>query len=156
MTSADDQVLPDNRTLRGIFRFENGVNAVILLAIAVLPALEIIARLVFKTGIHSSADMTHHLVLWLTCLGGAITSRERKHITLSVGLEMMGKAARSWITTVTVFISTTISSAMAWSALSLVLIGFDPSKRIAFIPIQIAVAVIPLGFLLITVRFVFI
>ena len=153
MSSANDQALPKSRTLRGIFRFENGFSAVVLLMIAVLPTLEIIARLVFKTGIHSSADMTHHLVLWLTCLGGAITSRERKHITLSVGLEMMGKTARGWITTITVFISTTISSAMAWSALSLVLIGFDPSKRIAFIPIQIAVAVIPLGFLLITVRF---
>ena len=154
MSSEDTQELPKSKALRGIFHFENSVSGIVLLLIAVLPAMEIIARLVFKTGVHSSADMTHHLVLWLTCLGGAITSREGKHITLSAGLEMMGKSARSWITTVTVFISTTISSAMAWSALSLVLIGFDPSKKIAFIPIQIAVAVIPLGFLLITVRFI--
>ena len=154
MSSKDTQELPKSKALRGIFHFENSVSGIVLLLIAVLPAMEIIARLVFKTGVHSSADMTHHLVLWLTCLGGAITSREGKHITLSAGLEMMGKSARSWITTVTVFISTTISSAMAWSAISLVLIGFDPSKKIAFIPIQIAVAVIPLGFLLITVRFI--
>ncbi len=153
MASADTRELPTGRISRIIFRFENGVNGIILLLIAVLPALEIIARLVFKTGIHSSADMTHHLVLWLTCLGGAITSREGKHITLSAGLQMMGKSVRGWIVTGTVFISTTISSAMTWSALSLVLIGFDPTKKIAFIPIQIAVAVIPLGFLLITVRF---
>ena len=153
MASADTQELPKSKALRGLFHFENSVSWIILLLIAVLPTMEIIARLVFKTGVHSSADMTHHLVLWLTCLGGAITSREGKHITLSAGLEMMGKRTRSWITTATVFISATISSAMAWSALSLVLIGFDPSKRIAFIPIQIAVAVIPLGFVLITVRF---
>jgi C4-dicarboxylate transporter DctM subunit len=153
MASVDTQKLPKSRILRGIFRFENGLSGIILLLIAVLPTLEIIARLAFKTGIHSSADMTHHLVLWLTCLGGAITSREGKHITLSVGLEMMGESARNWINTATVFISTTISSAMTWSALSLVLIGFDPTKKIAFMPIQIAVAVIPLGFLLITVRF---
>ena len=139
--------------MRGLFRIENGVAGIILLLIAVLPALEIIARLFFKTGIHSSADLTHHLVLWLTCLGGAITSREGKHITLSAGLEMIGERVRSWIVTLTTFISTTISSAMAWSALSLVLIGFDPTKKIAFIPIQLAVAVIPLGFLLITIRF---
>ena len=118
MSSANDQVLPDNRILRGIFRFENGLNSIVLLLIAVLPTMEIVARIAFKTGIHSSADMTHHLVLWLTCLGGAITSREGKHITLSAGLEMMGKTTRSWISTVTLFISTTISSAMTWSALS--------------------------------------
>jgi C4-dicarboxylate transporter DctM subunit len=153
MAAADDRALANGRILRGIFHFENGVSAAVLLAIAVLPALEIIARLVFKTGINSSGEMTHHLVLWLTCLGGAITSREGKHITLSAGLEMMGRAVRTWITTITVFISTTISTAMTWSALSLVLIGFDPTKKIAFVPVQIAVAVIPLGFLIITVRF---
>ena len=139
--------------MRGLFRIENGVAGIILLLIAVLPTMEIIARLFFKTGIHSSADLTHHLVLWLTCLGGAITSREGKHITLSAGLEMISERVRSWIIVITTFISTTISSAMTWSALSLVLIGFDPTKKIAFIPIQLAVAVIPLGFLLITVRF---
>jgi C4-dicarboxylate transporter DctM subunit len=132
---------------------ENGVSAIVLLLIAVLPALEIVARRAFRTGIQGVSDMTQHLVLWLTCLGGAITSREGKHITLSVGLEMMGESVRGWITTATVFISTTISSAMTWSALSLVLIGFDPTKKIGFVPIQIAAAVIPLGFLLITVRF---
>jgi len=153
MASADTQELPKSKILRGIFRFENGVSGIILLLIAVLPALEIVARLVFKTGIHSSGDLTQHLVLWLTCLGGAITSREGKHITLSVGLDIIRQSVRGWITTATVFISTTIASAMTWSALSLVLIGFDPTKKIAFIPIQIAVAVIPLGFLLITVRF---
>ncbi len=153
MPSEEAQHLRENRTMRGLFRIENGVAGIILLLIAVLPTMEIIARLFFKTGIHSSADLTHHLVLWLTCLGGAITSREGKHITLSAGLEMISERVRSWIIAITTFISITISSAMTWSALSLVLIGFDPTKKIAFIPIQLAVAVIPLGFLLITVRF---
>jgi C4-dicarboxylate transporter DctM subunit len=153
MTPSESQELPKRRILPAVFRVENGVSAIVLLLIAVLPALEIVARRAFRTGIQGVSDMTQHLVLWLTCLGGAITSREGKHITLSVGLEMMGESVRGWITTATVFISTTISSAMTWSALSLVLIGFDPTKKIGFVPIQIAAAVIPLGFLLITVRF---
>jgi C4-dicarboxylate transporter DctM subunit len=153
MAFADRQEIPKSGTLRGIFHFENGFSAVVLLLIAVLPAMEIVARRAFKTGIQGVSDMTQHLVLWLTCLGGAITSREGKHITLSVGLEMLGERLRIWITTATVFVSTTISSAMTWSALSLVLIGFDPTKKIGFVPIQIATVVIPLGFLLITVRF---
>ncbi len=153
MRSADVQELPQSSTQRGIFRFENAVSWIVLLLIAFLPAIEIVARRAFKTGIQGSSDMIHHLVLWLTCLGGAITSREGKHITLSVGLEMMGKSARSWITTATVFLSTTISTAITWSALSFVLIGFDPTNKIGFVPVQIAAAVLPLGFLLITVRF---
>ena len=35
---------PDTGLLRGLFHFENGVSGIILLLIAVLPALEIVAR----------------------------------------------------------------------------------------------------------------
>ena len=52
------------------------------------------------------------------------------------------------------FISTAVAAAMTWSSLSLVLIGFDPGKRIAFIPVQLAAVVLPVGFALITARFV--
>jgi C4-dicarboxylate transporter DctM subunit len=152
MSSEDTRQLSTSRTLRGILRFENGVSGIVLLLIALLPAIEIIARRAFG-GIAGVTDMTQHLVLWLTCLGGAITSREGKHITLSVGLQMLGKSTRSWITTATVFISTTISTAITWSALSFVLIGFDPTAKFGFVPFQLAAAVLPLGFLLITVRF---
>jgi C4-dicarboxylate transporter DctM subunit len=139
---------------RPVDRFENGFSSIILVAIAVLPAAEIVARSVFKTGLHSAADILHHLVLWLTCLGGAITSREGKHITLSLGVDLIPEPWRAGVRTATGFIGTVIASAMTWSAISLVLIGFDPTRRIAFIPVQAAAAVIPVGFLLITLRFV--
>jgi len=147
---AEEQIRP----AKGIHRFENGFSSVILLMIAVLPTVEIVARGVFRTGLHSSGELLHHLVLWLTCLGGAITSREGKHITLSVGVDLIPEPWRGAIRTATGFIAATISTAMTWSAVSLVLIGFDPTTTIAFIPIQLAVAVIPVGFLLITIRFV--
>ena len=74
MRSSENQELPERRPLRAFFLFENGVSGIVLLLIAVLPALEIIARRPFG-GIKGVTDMTQHLVLWLTCLGGAITSR---------------------------------------------------------------------------------
>jgi C4-dicarboxylate transporter DctM subunit len=145
--------LRGGRVLRGLLAFEDGLADLVLLLVAVLPTVEILVRLLFKTGLHSSSDLTYHLVLWITCLGGAITSREGKHITLSVGLELIRQPFRDWVVTLTTFVSTTIASAMTWSALSLVLIGFDPGRRIAFIPVQLAAAIIPVGFLIITVRF---
>jgi len=137
-----------------LWHLENGVSGVVLVLVAVLPTIEILARWIFKTGLHSSSDLTHHLVLWLTCLGGAITSRENKHITLSAGVDLIREPVKSWIGAVTAFIATTIATAMTWSALALVLIGFDPAKRIAFLPVQLAAAVLPLGFALITARFI--
>jgi tripartite ATP-independent transporter DctM subunit len=150
---AADASRPEAR--RGwLWHLENGASSVVLLAIAVLPTLEIFARWFFRTGLPSSADLTHHLVLWLTCLGGAMTSRENKHITLSAGVDLFGQPLRRWIGSVTSFLSTAVAAAMSWSSLSLVLIGFDPAKRIAFVPVQLAAAVLPLGYALITARFV--
>jgi len=137
-----------------LWHLENGVSGAVLLAIAVLPTVEIFARWLFRTGLPSSSDLTHHLVLWLTCLGGAITSRENKHITLSAGADLIRQPLRGWIGALTAAISTAIAAAMTWSSLSLVLIGFDPAKRIAFVPVQLAAAVLPLGFALMTARFV--
>ena len=142
-------------TRRGwLWHLENGASGAVLLAIAVLPTLEIFARWLFRTGLPSSSDLTHHLVLWLTCLGGAMTSRENKHITLSAGVDLFPGPLRVWIGAVTSFVATAIAAAMTWSSLSLVLIGFDPAKRIAFVPVQLAAAVLPLGFALMTARFV--
>ena len=137
-----------------LWHLENGASGAVLLGIAVLPTIEIFARWIFRTGLASSSDLTHHLVLWLTCLGGAITSRENKHITLSAGVDLIRQPLRDWIGGLTSFISTAIAAAMTWSSLSLVLIGFDPSKRIGFVPVQLAAAVLPLGFALMTARFV--
>jgi tripartite ATP-independent transporter DctM subunit len=150
---AADSGKPEAR--RGwLWHVENGASSAALLAIAVLPAIEIFAFRIFRTGLESSSDLTYHLVLWLTCLGGAITSRENKHITLSTGVEFLRPPLRGWIGTITSFISTAIATSMTWSSLSLVLIGFDPAKRIAFVPVQLAAAVLPFGFALMTARFV--
>jgi C4-dicarboxylate transporter DctM subunit len=145
---------PEDRPRSWLWHLENGASGVVLLAVAVLPTVEILARWIFRTGLTGSSDLTHHLVLWLTCLGGAITSRENKHVTLSAGVELFHEPYRRWLGTGTSFLSTAIAAAMSWSSLSLVLIGFDPAKRIAFIPVQAAAAVLPLGFALITARFI--
>jgi len=136
-----------------LWHLENGASGAVLLGIAILPTIEIFARWIFRTGLASSSDLTHHLVLWLTCLGGAITSRENKHITLSAGADLIRQPLRDWIAGLTSLISTAIAAAMTWSSLSLVLIGFDPSKRIGFVPVQLAAAVLPLGFALMAARF---
>jgi len=137
-----------------LWHLENGASGAVLLGIALLPTVEIFARWIFRTGLPSSSDLTHHLVLWLTCLGGAMTSRENKHITLSTGTDLFRQPLRNWLGTITSFISTAIAAAMTWSSLSLVLIGFDPAKRIAFVPVQLAAAVLPLGFALMIARFI--
>ncbi len=135
-------------------RVENYIAYASLILLAVLPVLEVIARKLLKTGIPNSSDYIQHLVLWLTFIGGMITSRERKHLSLAAGVAAIREPVRKWIFAVTGAISTAICIAFAWSSLSMVIIGFDPAKHIGLFPIRLITAVMPIGYAVMCVRFV--
>lgn len=125
-----------------------------LLLLAIIPTSEAVVRIFFKTGIPDSSMYLQHMVLWITFIGAMITSRERKHLALAAGVNLMRDSVKKWVRTVSAFLSATICVAFAWNALSLVLIGFDPSRSVGFFPIQAATAIIPIGYVIMTVRFI--
>ena len=59
MPSTEKKELPENGTLRGLFRFENGISSIVLLLVALLPASEIIARKIFNTGFLETVSVIH-------------------------------------------------------------------------------------------------
>jgi len=153
MTPAPAEQPP--RRARALFmRLENLLASSVLILIAVIPTLEVLARKLLKTGIPSSADFVRHLILWIAFLGGTVTSRENRHLTLSAGIDLIKGKANHTIRAFTAFISVSICTAVTWSSLSLVLIGFDPTKRVGFIPIQLVLLIMPAGFLVMGIRFI--
>jgi len=137
-----------------INKIEDYSAYIFLLLIAIIPISEAVVRIIFQTGISSSSVYFQHMVLWLTFIGGVITSRGRKHLSLTAGVELMPDLVKKWFKTASSFLSATICIAFAWNALSLVLIGFDSSKTIGFIPIRVATLIMPVGYAIIAVRFV--
>jgi len=143
------------KKINGLFnRLENYIAYAALILLALLPAIEVIARKVFKTGVPNSSDYLQHLVLWLTFIGGMITSRERKHLALAAGVAAIKERVRNWIYAITGAISTALCAAFAWSSLSMVIIGFDPAKQIGIIPIRLVTAIMPIGYAVMCFRFV--
>ncbi|MBN2442500.1 MAG: TRAP transporter small permease subunit, partial [Spirochaetales bacterium] len=65
---------------------ENWFSYIVLGLIVLLLLIEIIGRL-FNTGIPGSADYIKHLVLWAAFIGAMITTREKKHLSLSLGVD---------------------------------------------------------------------
>ncbi|TFG64714.1 MAG: TRAP transporter large permease subunit [Spirochaetales bacterium] len=135
-------------------KVENFISVGVLIVLSVIPFLEVIIRKVFKTGIPGSSDYVFHAVLWITFVGGMITSREKRHLALTAGLDLLKDPFESWIKTFNAFIAATFSTAFMWSALSFVIIGFDPGRRVGIFPIQLVGAVMPIGFGVIAVRFI--
>ena len=132
---------------------ENGTACVVLALIALLPSVEVVARL-FKSGIHSNTEYLRHLVLWITFLGALITSREKHHLSLSVGIDLLPPAIRQWVATAVGAVSTAVSAGLTWCAWDLYRVAFDPADTIGLLPIKVVTAILPAGFLFITIRFI--
>ncbi|MFW5683451.1 MAG: TRAP transporter large permease subunit [Spirochaetota bacterium] len=124
-----------------------------LLVLALLPIAEMLVRLVGFGGIPGYSGYAFHLVLFTAFLGGMVTAREGRHLAIKIAVEAMPARARSVAETASAFLSTMLGIAFFWSSLSFVAVGFEPGARVGFLPVQFFAAVMPVGFLVMTVRF---
>ena len=135
-------------------RVEDGAVTICLALLALLPVVDVVLRPLGLGGIAANAQYVRHLTLWVALLGGIIATRNGAHLALSRGLHtaagVWGDRTRAAASAITVLVTT----ALTVSALALLLLAFDPDHEIGGIPIQAAVAILPLGFAWITARFV--
>lgn len=136
-----------------LHRVENISVFIAVLLLALIPFLEVIARKFFQTSISYSTDYTHHLVIFVTFLGAMITSREKKHLSLSLTLKI-NEPLKSRIYTVNMLFSSMMTTAFFWSALSFVFNGFDPSKKIGIFPIRMIGMIMVIGYAVMAIRFI--
>lgn len=142
------------RVKRGFLGVENGAASLMLGLLALLPVASVVVRLLFHTGIPASDDYIRHLVLWVTFLGGMLTSREGRHLSMSVGVDHLKNRTGDWLRIWDAFVASAVSSVLAWGSLELVLIGFDPTMKVGFVPTMLVAAIMPVGYAFMAVRFV--
>ncbi len=140
-----------SRTLR---RAEDALAVLVLAGLSLIPVIEIAARSFFKTGLLGSTDYVQHLVLWATFVGGMITSREGRHLSVTAGASLFRGAPRVWTATAVSFISAAVVSCLAWSAFSFVHVGIDRSQMAGAISAQWAAIIMPVGFAVMALRFI--
>jgi len=136
-----------------IHKTEDWTAVILALLLGLLPTAEVIARKFFHTSVSYSADYMRHIVLILTFVSAMITSREKKHLSLSLSLKIH-EPLKTWLHTAVMFLSTTITIAFTWSSLAWILTAFDPSTKIGFIPIRIIGMFMILGYIVIAFRFI--
>lgn len=137
-----------------LHHIENSIANVVILLLATIPIYEVLARRFLGSGISGSAQYMQHLLLWVAFIGGMITTRHGSHLSLAIGAHRLKEPYKTWLTTFASTISVTICSTLVCSALSLTLIGFDPTSKVGFLPIRYALMIMPVGFAVMTVRFI--
>ena len=134
-------------------RAENGVVTAALILLAALPAATALLRLLFGGGLAASGEYVRHLTLWVALIGGIVTTRQGSHLALSSGLHQLPDPWGGRVRAAASALSVAVSTALAVSSLSLLLLAFDPGQDVGGVPIRIAVAALPLGFAGMTAHF---
>jgi C4-dicarboxylate transporter, DctM subunit len=124
-------------------------------ALCLMVALLVVKVLLFKlfnAGLELSG-IIQHLVLWVALLGGMITSRQHRHLAMASGIDMIRGNAKKWVSAGVNLLACAVSAALACASLGFILTVFDPGQKVFYIPIQAVCAVLPIGFTVITARF---
>src|SRR5215831_118826 len=131
---------------------EDGIAAMALAAMVVLPLAEIITRRLFGVGVPGSGPFVQHLTLWVGFLGAAIAAREGKLLALATGTFV----PQRWRRATTVFASAVaacMATILAIGAVQLVLSERETGTIIAAnVPAWIGQLALPIGFALIALR----
>jgi C4-dicarboxylate transporter, DctM subunit len=133
--------------------FENVTACTLLALIALLPSVEVVARL-FKTGIQANTEYLRHMVIWITFFGALITSREKSHLSLSLGTDRFAPHFKTWLENIVAAISTAVATGLTICAWNLYQQAFEPDALVGIIPIRVITIILPAGFLMLTIRFI--
>ena len=138
---------------RALALVEDAIATLALLAMVVLPLLEIFMRRLFGVGVPASGPIVQHLTLWVGFLGAAIAAREGKLLALASGTLIPEGPLRRASEVFAAAVAAGIGTILAWGGVELAwserLAG---SSLGAGIPTWMAQLVLPVGFALIAVR----
>jgi tripartite ATP-independent transporter DctM subunit len=123
-----------------------------LILLALIPLTDIIGRF-FGTGFLNSAGIQAHLLLVLGIISGMISTRKKEHLSIAIIQYIKDEKLKYIISVASGLLSAFICTIIAWSSASFVYIGLSPWTLIGFIPDQIIALIMPLGYLIMAIRF---
>jgi len=139
--------------LRKVLYISEEIFCIIALALmALLPVIESVTHLVFKTGILGSSGLIGQLLLFVGLLSGMICTRNESHLSVSFVQYIPEGPIKNKLRVFNCLISAFVAIVLAWSSVSFIKIGLEV-KTIAFIPVHVLASIIPIAYSIIAVRF---
>jgi TRAP-type C4-dicarboxylate transport system permease small subunit len=112
-------------------------------------------RNLFNSGIVGSDSLVKHLVLWVGFLGAGLATRERTHIRIDIASRVLPLRLKSAAQILVDVFSVVIGVGLVYASCTFVSIEYESGGTIPFmqIPVWVMELIIPIGFLVITLRF---
>ncbi len=139
---------------------EDLIGGFFLFALALIPVVEILLRLVSGSGLVWSTGFLRHAVVWLAWLGSIAASREGVHLAFGAGPAASEDAeSRSSLSAsarffngLRNFFAGAVNTAFAVSSLSFILFGFSAGDMVGIFPIRLVLIILPIGYFSMALR----
>ena len=134
-------------------KLETRLSEILLLALALIPCIQMGLRTALTTVIPDYDMLLRHLTLWTALIAGMICTREQQHISLGFSSSLKEGRPRRAIENTVMLTGSAVSTAIAVAAISFSLIGFDREQRIGFLGLRFLSGIIALSFAVSGFRF---
>lgn len=142
------------RLLRVTALVEDALLVLILAAMVVLSATQIILRNLFDGAILWADPMLRVGVLWVGMIGAMVATRSDKQISVDAVSRFLPTLWKARVRVITDLFTAAVSGVVAWSALRLVLDDRAAGgTAVAFVPVWACEAILPVAFGVIAVRY---
>jgi TRAP-type C4-dicarboxylate transport system permease small subunit len=152
-TPAEQPGLLDKADRFGRF-VENISLALVLLAMIILAAAQIVKRNMFDTGLSWGDEALRIMVLWITMLGAVAATRERRHIVIDVLSRMLPGNLKLWAAFVVDSFSAVVTGTLAWYAAEFVIDSKQYGDQLLNdLPAWLFQLILPIAFAVISYRY---
>jgi TRAP-type C4-dicarboxylate transport system permease small subunit len=143
-----------SRLLRVTALFEDALLVLILAAMVVLSATQIVLRNLFDGAILWADPMLRVAVLWVGMIGAMVATRSDKQISIDAVSQFLPSRMKARVRVLTDLFTAVVSAVVAWSAYRLVLDDRAAGvTAVAFVPVWVCEAIIPVAFAVIAIRY---
>ncbi len=137
-----------------LHHLEDMLVLAVLAVMAMFPLVEVVGREFLGGGVPGSIPIVLQMTLWITFLGAALAARSNRLLALATDT-FLPEPWRSRVRLATSFVAVVITALLCLASADLVRVDYSFGDRAAWsIPVWVFASVMPLSFLLISVRLV--
>jgi TRAP-type C4-dicarboxylate transport system permease small subunit len=120
----------------------------------VIAFLQIVLRNFFFTGLDWGDSLVRNLVLWVGFIGATLATKEEKHITIDLVSRWLPALGKNVVALITHLFAFFVCGSLAYAALKFIRNELQTgSKTFLDMPAWVPETILPLTFILMTVRF---
>ena len=133
-------------------RVEHGLAAGILVAMAVLPLVEVAGREIFGRGIPGAIPLVQHLTLWVAFVGAALAASSDRLLALGTA-DALPERWKNRVQLFTSMVAVGITTTLVVASVDLIRVERDAGTIVALgLPLWVTLLVMPFGLALIAFR----